>query len=286
MQPHSTALITDTTCDIPPELVEQYGILLVSQHLIWGTETLVDRVDITHEAFYERLTRDPVHPKTSQATAQDFVQILQRIQEEGGKEAVAILLSSQFSGTINSAQQARKDVDIPLLIVDSRSVAMGLGWQVLAAARTREAGGGAQAMIAAANTVRETLQFILSLDTLEYLHRGGRIGGAAWLVGSALQLKPQLYVDHVTGTIQPGKRTRTRRKALEQIYQSFFSLMAPGKTLHVAVQHTAAQEDAEAMAVRIREEHNPVELLVLPASPVIGVHAGPGGVGICGYYET
>src|SRR5438552_8250496 len=128
------AVITDSTCNIPPDLVEKYNIYLVLQHLIWGTEDLLDLKDITSGQFYERLPRDPIHPKTSQPPAPEFAAVYEQAAKEGAKEAVVFTVSAPLSGTNQSAMQAAELVGIPVTVVDSRSAGMGLGWQVLAAA--------------------------------------------------------------------------------------------------------------------------------------------------------
>jgi DegV family protein with EDD domain len=282
---YPVALITDSAGDIPASLRQQYNIIMVPMHIIWGTQDLLDQVDIDSETFYHRLPKDPSHPKTAQPTAQEFLDVINEAKSAGAKEAVVVTISNQMSGTIESVKQAQAQADIPIHIVDSLSASMGQGWQVLAAARVREAGGDAQAMIAAADKVRQTLQVIFAVETLEFLHRGGRIGGAVKLVGTALQLKPQLYVDHRTGRVEPGERTRTYKKAVERMYDVFFEKMDTSKPMHIAVLHAAAHEQAEAILARIQNEYKPAELFAFQASPVIGTHAGPGTVGLCGYYE-
>jgi DegV family protein with EDD domain len=282
---YPVALITDSAGDVPAKLREQYDIIMVPMHIIWGTQDLLDQVDIDSDTFYHRLPKDPTHPKTAQPTAQEFLDVINQAKSAGAKEAVVVTISNQMSGTIESVKQAREQADIPIHIVDSLSASMGQGWQVLAAARAREAGGDAQAMVAAADKVRQTLQVIFAVETLEFLHRGGRIGGAVKLVGTALQLKPQLYVDHKTGRVEPGERTRTYKKAVERMYEVFFQKMDTSKPMHIAVLHAAAHEEAEAILARIQNEYKPAELFAFQASPVIGTHAGPGTVGLCGYYE-
>ncbi len=285
MSTHKIALITDSTSDIPPEIVRQYDIRVVPQILIWGTEELRDNVTITPEDFYKRLPNDPAHPTTSQPVPKDFLEFYEQAKRDGAEEIVAICISNQLSGTLDSARQAATMIDIPVHVVDSLSVSMGLGWQVIAAARAREAGGGVKEMIEAANRVRQTLHIYFSLDTLEYLHRGGRIGGAAKLIGTALQLKPMLTVDTKTGRVEAAERTRTRKKALQRIYEVFFEKMDTTKPMHITVLHGNAPQEAREFEERIRAEHKPAELLVVTISPVLGVHTGPGAVGIIGYYE-
>ncbi len=284
-QPHRTALITDSTSDLPLELVKRYGIIVVPQVLIWGTEELRDNVNITPQEFYSRLATDPAHPTTSQPVAADFVSVLEQAKASGAQEALAICLSDQLSGTLDSAHQAAEMVDMPFQVVNSYSVSMGLGFQVLAAARVREAGGDLSAMMLAASLVRQTASIYFSLNTLEFLHRGGRIGGAAMLVGTALQLKPMLVIDHQTGRVEPGERTRTRKKALQRVYEVFFEHMKANESVHVTVLHGAAPEEAAEMEQRIRAEQNVSELIITTVSPVIGVHTGPGAIGLAGYYE-
>ena len=245
MTGHKIALITDSTCDLPEHMLREYDIGMVPLMVIWGTEELRDQIDIKPSEFYERLVLDPVHPTTSQPPPAAFVQAVHQAKENGAQEAVIFTISSGMSSTYQSARQIETQVDIPVHIVDSKANSMSLGWQVLAAARAREDGGDAAAMITAADRVRENLVTLLYVDTLEYLHRGGRISGAARWAGTALQLKPQLYVDHHTGEIKAAARTRTRSKAIEALYQNFFQQVDVSKPLHVAVMHGNIPEEAQ-----------------------------------------
>ncbi|HOA23800.1 MAG TPA: DegV family protein [Aggregatilineales bacterium] len=283
--PGNIALITDSTCDIPTPLLERYCIRFIPLVLIWGGEPYRDRVDIQPDEFYRRLAAGGPLPTSSQPRAEDFVHLLEQVIDEGAQEAIILPLSSQLSGTIISARQAAEMVDIPVHVVDSRTGGMALGWQLLAAARVREAGGGVAEMLQAIEQVRQTEQIIFYVDSLEYLHRGGRIGGAARLIGTALNLKPVLYVDHDIGRIEAGEKVRTRRRALERVYELFFERMDLSRPVHVAVIHSNVEELAQTVAERIRAEYNPAELLVTPISPVMGTHIGPGALGITGYYE-
>jgi DegV family protein with EDD domain len=283
---HRIALITDSTCDIPANLLEQYEITFASQYLIWGREEYRDQVDILPEEFYERLKADPDLPSSSQPTESDFLELIDRAKRQGAEEVVIITISSQMSGTVESARQAAEKADIPVHVVDSLSGGTGLGLQVLAAARAREEGGDAQAMITAADRARKTMQFIFFVDTLDNLYKGGRIGGAARLIGTALNLKPVLYVDHEVGQVESAEKTRTRKKALERIYELFFEKIDITRPLHIAVVHSGVPELANNLAARIREVYQPVELLVTVISPVMGTHIGPGAVGISGYCEA
>jgi DegV family protein with EDD domain len=280
-----TAVITDSTCNIPAELVKQHNIYIVSQHLIWGTEDLQDLKDIDASGFYERLPRDPIHPKTSQPPAREFADVINKAKSDGAKQALVMTVSAPLSGTHASAQQSKELVDIPVEVFDSRSAGMGLGWQVLVAARAGEAGADIEGMMAAAVKARETLQMLLVVDTLEYLHKGGRIGGAQKLIGTALNLKPRLRVNPDSGMIEPVERTRTRSKAVEGMYQAYFDKMNTSKPMHVAVHHAATPKDGQDLVDRIRREFNPVEIVMTELTPVLGTHVGPGCLAITGYYE-
>ncbi|MGC9396433.1 MAG: DegV family protein [Anaerolineae bacterium] len=286
MPDHKIALITDSTCDLPQALREQYAINVLPLTVIWGNEQLRDGVDMQPEAFYDRLVADPVYPTTSQPTPQDFLDIYERVERQGAQEIVVITISSAMSGTYESAQIAAPIIDIPVHLVDSKSNSMSLGWQVLAAARAREAGGDAAAMIAAADAARKTMVYIITLDTLEYLHKGGRIGGASAFIGTLLNFKPQIFVNHETGMVEAGRRARTRQKALDALYDDFFAQLDTSKPMRIAVLHNAALPEAEALAARVQVEFAPRELVISIVSPVLGVHTGPRAIALCGYTEA
>ncbi|MGF1504192.1 MAG: DegV family protein [Chloroflexi bacterium] len=279
-----TAIITDSTCDLPQALLAEHTIYVVPQYVIWGDEELNDLTDITAEIFFERLQTDPVAPKTSRPTPQDFLTLIEQARQAGAEEIVTILVSDKLSGSVGSARIVQQEVDIPFHIVDSKAVSAALGFQVLAAARARAQGADTQGIITAAEEARRTMRMFFTVDTLDYLHRGGRIGAAQRWIGTALNIKPALYVDIEKGEVAPGERTRTRKRAIEHLYQSFFEGIPSGSTLHVAVVHAVVDDEAQALAERIRTEHNPAELLVTSITPAIGVHAGPGVLGVGGFY--
>jgi DegV family protein with EDD domain len=279
------ALITDSTCDLPQNYLNQYNIEVVPLAIIWGEEQFRDGVDLKAEDFYQRLASDPVIPTTSQPTPAEMVQVYEKAKENGAEEIVILTISSAMRGTHESAKKAAELVDIPVHVQDSKSNTMSLGWQVLAAARAREAGGDVQAMLSAAKQARDSMVLMISLDTLEYLHKGGRIGGASRFIGTLLNLKPQITVNHHSGEVEGGRRSRTRKKALEDLYADFFDQIDSGKILRVAVLHNAALEEAQEIKDRIQGEFQPEELILGFVSPALGVHTGPGAIAICGYTE-
>ena len=282
---NQVALITDSTNDLPADLREKYQIRVVPLTIVWGDKQYLDGIDITAEEFYERLGKIPFHPTTSQPTPQDFNDAYEEALNTGANEILVITISGAMSGTIESARAAGATFRAPVRVLDSKSNSMGLGWQLLAAARARESGGGVDEMVRAADEVRGRLHFHVVLDTLEYLVKGGRIAGAAKFIGNVLKIKPQIRVNHQSGTVEAGDVSRTRARALETLYSSFLKKVDSSKPLHVAVLHNAAYEDANALADRIRAELEPVELIMGIVSPVLGAHTGPRAVALCGYSE-
>jgi DegV family protein with EDD domain len=281
---HRIAIVTDSTCDIPPDLLDEHHIVVVPQYLIWGEEELRDMYDIDNETFYARLKTDPVHPRTTYASAAALARIVREFAPDA-TEAIIVTVSSQLSGTMNSAYGARNLLDIPLHVVDSLSASMGLGWQVLAAARARDRGEDVEAILAEIRRVRERLSVFFVVDTLEYLHRGGRVSGLARFVGSAIQLKPLLVVDTATGRIDLCERVRTRERALHRLVEVTFEGVDPAQPLHVAVLHGAAPDDARTVRDEIEDRYHPDDLLLGQTTPTIGVHSGPGVVSLCAYND-
>jgi DegV family protein with EDD domain len=282
---HSIALITDSTCDIPLNWVQQYEIGIVPLTIVFGDQQFQDGVELSAEEFYERLPKEKHHPTTSQPTPKAFQEAYRRASAAGAQEILVFTISGAMSGTVESARRAAAESPIPVHVVDSRNNSMGLGWQVIAAARAREGGGSLQDMLAAAEMAREHMVYYITLDTIEYLSRGGRISDAARFLNSFLQIKPLIYVKPETGTVGASIPARSRKSALDGLYKEFFKQFPPGQPLHVTVLHNNALPEAEALAERVRQEHSPKELFISIVSPVLGVHTGPGAVALCGYAD-
>lgn len=280
---YKIALVTDSTNDLPAEFREKYEIYVVPLTIIWGGKQYLDGVELQAEDFYSRLSIDPEIPTTSQPTPKEFIGKYQEALENGAEEIMVITISSAMSGTFDSARTAAEGYKIPVRVIDSKSNSMSLGWQVLAAARVRERGGDAQQMIEAANKVRQNLHYHIILETIDYLFRGGRIAGAARFIGGLLHLKPQIRVNHETGSVEAGDISRTRSQAIDRLYTGFFKHFTGSHPLHIAVLHNASLAEAEALAERVKREFNPQELIITIVSPVLGVHTGPKALALCGY---
>jgi DegV family protein with EDD domain len=280
-----TALITDSTCDIPQDMIDRYEITVIPQLVVWGDELLRDRIDLSSEAFYERLEKDPVWPTTTLPSPIDFEKVYRGAIMKGAREIVVITVSSAMSGTYQLAKEVGQQMEIPVHVIDSKGPTFSLGWQVLAAARIRELGGNSLKMIDAAAKVRDKLVQIVCLDTLEYLHRGGRIGSATRFIGSLLDIKPLVQINHKTGLVESCGQARTRNKSIDTLVNRFFEQLDPVKPKRVAVLHGNALAEAQALANRIKKEYNPRELLVNITGPVLGIHTGPRALALCGYTE-
>ena len=282
---HRIALVTDSTSDIPAAWVKQYDICIVPLTIIFGDEQFLDGVELSSKQFYERLPKESHHPTTSQPTPKAFLNAYRAAAAGGAEEILVITISAAMSGTIESARQAAQESSIPIHIVDGKNNSMGLGWQVIAAARVREAGGGLDAMLEAAEYVRNNIVYYISLDTIEYLSKGGRISEAARLLDSILRIKPLIYVRADTGTVAASIPARSRKSALEGLYKEFFRHIPAGRAIHITILHNDALEEAQELAERVRREYSPREIFISIVSPVLGVHTGPRAVALCGYAE-
>lgn len=272
----SIALVTDSTCVLPAEFVARYKIHVAPQVVIWDGQTLEDGIDITPDQFYARLKTSPTMPTTSQATVASFKKIFTPLAS-AGMPILALLISSKLSGTIQSAEQAKQDLPgARIEIVDSMHAGMSLGFQVLQTARQIEAGKSFEEVVAYARRAKDHTGILLVVDTLEFLHRGGRIGGAQRLLGTALNMKPLLYLDN--GRIEPLERIRTKPKAFARMMDLLEEKVKGHSQVRISVMHAAAEPDALDLLEQAKSRFSPVETVLAWASPAIGAHTGPGTV--------
>jgi DegV family protein with EDD domain len=273
------AFVTDSTAYLPEALRSKHDIRVAPQVLIWGEETLLDGIDIQPSQFYERLKTAQVMPKTSQATVAAFHGIFEPLVAEG-RPILALLISTKLSGTIQSAELAKANFPHARIeIVDSESAAMAMGFQVLAAARAAEQGKSFDEVVALAREAKKHTGVLLVVDTLEFLHRGGRIGGANRFLGTALSIKPLLEVRE--GRIEPLERVRTKSKAVARLLDVLEERIAGHGNIRLAVLHAAAEQEAREMLNAAAERLKPVETVFSEVSPVVGAHIGPGTLGMC-----
>lgn len=274
----NVAIVTDSTAAMPDSLVESYAIQVAPQVVIWDEKSYEDGIDITSEAFYARLKTDEHMPTTSQATVASFHKAFEPMVA-AGRPVLAVVVGDQLSGSYQSAVQAKEMFpEATIEVFNSETVAMALGFQVVAAARAAEAGGSLEAALDAARLAKDRTGLLILVDTLEFLHRGGRIGGAAHLLGTALNLKPLLEIRD--GHIEPLERIRTKRKALSRLLDMLESRVQGRRPLRVTIHHTGAEEDATKLEAAVRDRFAPDEMFNTIIPPAVGVHAGPGAIAV------
>ena len=242
-------------------------------------------MDIQPSEFYQRLETDPVRPTSSQPAEAEFLAAYEQAASKGAKEIIMLTVSAAMSGTYQMALNAARQVKIPVHVVDGKSPTMSLGFQVLAAARAVQAGLDLPDILNRIDQVRQRLVQLVGMNTLEYLQKGGRIGGAVKWVGTLFQVKPLVSINHHTGLVESESLARSHKQLVEMLYHRFFERLTSKKNLRVAVLHGNALDDAEALAERIRRDWNPIELLINTTGPVLGINTGPGALALCGYDE-
>jgi fatty acid kinase fatty acid binding subunit len=274
------ALVTDSTSYIPKEVREKYPITVVPQVVIWEGVSYEDDVTMTTDQFYTRLRTAKVMPTTSQVSVVNMHTAFSTLLEQG-YEVLGMFVSSKLSGTYQSAALARDELTSgkdKIEIIDTQTVAMALGFQVLSAARAAQDGASMADCKALVDKARENTGVYLTVETLEFLHRQGRIGGAQRFLGTALNLKPILAVEG--GRIEPVERVRTRGKALERVVEIVVEKCAGKTPVRIATLHADSPNDAKVMLDKITPILNPIESIFAAVSPAVGANAGPGTVGL------
>ncbi len=273
----NVAILTDSSAYLPPSLIEEYDIKVIPLVLVWGSEWLLDGVDITPDEFHRRLSEDPTLPTTTQPNPEDFLRIFDQLSKSCDGIVVP-LISSELSGTVDSAKAAASEFDrVPVSVVDSCSTTMGLGFAALGAARAAAAGVSLDEVERAARTAASSVKVMFVVDTLEYLHRGGRIGGASRWLGTALSIKPILHLNE--GRVDALEQVRTKKKAVSRMLD-LAAEHASEHQVRAAVIHADAPDEADALASTVERLFDCLELYVTDLSPVIANHTGPGTLGL------
>jgi len=273
------AIVTDSSAYIPENLLEQYNISVAPLVVIWGEDEYLDNVDIQPNELYERLNNSDVMPSTSQATPRSFMEAYTPLYEQG-YEILSIHLSEKLSGTIPSAVQAKGMLpdDATIEIIDSYTIAMALGYQVLLVARAVTDGASLAECKEIVLKARSMCGVVFAVDTLEFLHRGGRIGGASKFLGTALNIKPILEV--TDGKIESIERVRTRKKSIARLVDLVEERIQGRQPVRLAALHANAEDDARACLKVAADQLGATETIFTSVSPAIGVHTGPGTVGL------
>jgi len=268
------------TSSVTPAQGEKWGVHVAPIYINFGERTYRAGIDLNDAEFYRLLAASKKLPTTAQPTAADFLDIYNRLADEVD-EIVTIVISHQMSATIQSAEMAKNQFNkIPVHIIDSDSVSLGFGLMAIAAARAAEQGQDAQSILKLVDNLKKQMNVIFTVKTLEYLHKGGRIGGATAFLGSALDIKPILYISN--GRIEPLEKQRTRKRAVSRLVELMEQKIGKQKA-HIAILHGNVPDEAQQMEQIIRDRFNVDELMITDMGPVIGVHAGPGTLGLVFY---
>lgn len=275
-------VVTDSTSGLPPELAKEYNVIVAAQTLIWGDETFLDSVNIQPDEFYRRLSNTTVMPSSSQLSPAEFEKLFRELLAQG-YDILAVLVSTKLSGTINSAVQAKAAIDSDRIeIVDSYTTAMAMGFAVMHTARLAAQGASLAECKEAAEEACKRTGVVLTVETMEFLYRGGRIGGATRFLGTALNIKPIMELRD--GRIEPLERVRTRAKAVARLAE-LVGERTNGKAFRAAVLHANAEAEARLLLDQVVSRYNISQQVVAPVSPVVGTHIGPGTLGLVWMFE-
>lgn len=271
------AVVTDSVATIPDALVEELGIHVVPIVLNFSGRSYRDGVDLTPTEFYRLLATADPPPTTSTPSVGDLAAIYEAAARDAAG-VVGVHVTSELSSVYETAVMAGRMLEgVPVRVIDSRSATMAQGFVALEAARVAGAGGDLDAIAARAEAVAGKARFFAFLETLEYLQRGGRIGGVAAMMGNALHVKPVLHV--VSGRVEAFARPRTRRRATQTLLDTMTAQVGD-RPVHAAVLHADCEEDALELRKRVADRFDCLELLVAEFTPVMGAHTGPGVLGL------
>ena len=275
------AVVTDSTAHIPDNLLEGLDISVIPVWLLWDNDRLRDGVDIEPPAFYRRLKQSRTLPTTSQPSIGEFETVYRQLATEA-EAIVSVLVSSKISGTVASAQAAVERLpELKIRIVDALSSSMGLGFAALAAAKAAAAGKSLDEVVTAAEEIRDKVHLLFVVETLEYLHRGGRIGGARRMLGTALKIKPLLHLKD--GLIESLSQARTKSKAIALMLEIAEERLGGKPMAEAAVVDIDSPQEGDRVAEQVKERFGLSVVHCSGVSPVVGTHVGPGTVGIAFY---
>ena len=275
------AVVTDSTAYLPKDFVEHHNIRVVPLRIHWDENTYIDGVDLSPVEFYKRLEKSSTIPSTSQPAAGDFIEVFKELAPHYDGIVVP-LISSGISGTVDSAKTAASMFsEVPVEVIDSRTTTAGLALIVTAIAQAVSYGNSLKEIKQLAKGIVNRSKLFFAVDTLKYLHKGGRIGGASRYFGTALSIKPILYLDD-QGKIDALEKVRTKRKATEKLIQLAVE-QADGKPVMIGVLHANALKEVKNLRELLLEQLDCKQIEIYDLSPVIGAHVGPGTIGLAIY---
>lgn len=276
------ALLTDSACDLPREIIQKYGIKVLPLKVIYGDKVYSDREDIQPEEVYSRMPEEI--PTTSMPTPDEVKSMLEQIREEGFSHVLALHLSSNLSGTYQTVKMIAQEInDMIIKVIDTKTLSIGSGWIVLEAARGITSGISLDKVMENVQKVQSKVKVYYVIETLEYLRRGGRIGKVAAMLGQFLHLKPIISVDE-EGRYFTYAKAKGRRKSIEKLAEIVEETVKT-KKINLAVMHGGAKEEFDKLVERLKNLPNIQEFICSDISPTLGVHTGPGLLGVS-FYEV
>ena len=276
------ALVTDSTSDLTQELQKQWDIFVMPLKVLFGNQTFLDG-ELSSEEFYSRLAGAKELPKTSQPSPEEFSTLYEKVLEKYD-EVISIHISANLSGTLNAANIAMEKFRDKVHLIDSRSISVGIGQQVIEAAKGIQEGLDVSGILARVHKARENMETIFTLDTLEYLQKGGRIGKVQGIMGSLLNVKPVIRVND-DGIYVPAGKARSRDKSLAMIVENLKQAADGRKVKMLAVAHGAALEAGQQLQGMIETALDTKCSIFTQVGPVVGVHTGPGTIGTSIVFE-
>jgi DegV family protein with EDD domain len=271
-------IVTDTTSGLPQETLKELGVAVLPQIIIFGEESYRDDSELDTQTFLEKLKASPALPKTSAPPPNLFAPVFERLTAEGNT-VVAIHPSDELSGTVEFAVVAAQEFPTAdIRVVDTRTIAAPMGNMVLLAVQWAGAGLDADTIVARLEELMARQRLYFLVDTLEFLHKGGRIGGAKALLGGLLQVKPILTLQD--GRVEPFEQQRTKKRALDRLKELVVEECPRSDDAHLAVMHADAEETARALAADLASVMGLSNVPVYEVPPAIVVHAGPGVLGV------
>lgn len=276
------AVVTDSAANLSRPVAEKWGVEIIPLWIQMDDESLRDGVDIQPLEFFRRLTEKTYRLRTSQPPLGEFLQVYQRLKEKA-QAIVSIHVTSRYSGTFQAARAAAAELaPFPIEVIDSGTIAMAQGFVVLAAARAAAAGASLAEVVQRAKEAISRVDLVATLETLEYVVQGGRLAWAARLVGNLLRTKPLVQVRE--NNVSLIGQARTRAQAVRKLLDTLAERIGEAQ-VRIAILHTGAVEEAMRLKEEIAARFKCVEVLVEPVTPVLGVHAGPGALGLACYVE-
>lgn len=267
-------IVTDSTCDLPPEVISQYGIYVVPLYINVGNQSYLDGIDLTRDEFYQRLPNFPQQPTTAVPSPQKFRAMYDALAGEGASEVLSIHISTSLSAIVNVAQVAAEETTtLPVTVLDSRQLSLGTGFLVETAAKLAQAGATVSNILVALNEQIKRTHVFAALDTLQFLRRSGRMNAVVSAIGELLQIKPFLKMYDGKASAE---KVRTRSHAMKRLVEL---LREFGPYEKVALLHSVATDRAKTLLDEVRDLLPEGEIWFEQINPVLGAHIGPGVIG-------